>query len=85
MAFLAAEHGNRQLEDLPQADFGLWQIEFGLSTKMYLLSIRKKSITGFVKRKLRPLSFSVMVQRIFPHEPYLRRALRPFICGLCNL
>ena len=34
--------------------------------KMYLLSIRKKSITGFVKRKLRPLSFSVMVQRIFP-------------------
>ena len=34
--------------------------------KIFLLSVRKRSITkNFVKRKLCPLSVSVMVQRIF--------------------
>ena len=47
--------------------------------KIFLLSVRKKSITeNFVKRKLRPLSVSVMVQRFFQPELYRRRAIRLF-------
>ena len=59
IAFLVAENENRQLEDLPLADFG--RVHKNISFVK-----RKKSITeNFVKRKLRPLSVSVMVQRIF--------------------
>ena len=39
MAFLAANNENRQLEDLPQADFGRFP-------ERLLLSVRTKSING---------------------------------------
>ena len=59
MAFLAAEIENRQLEDLPQADFGR-------VPKRFLLSVRTKSMTeGFVYRKLRPSFVFVVFQRFF--------------------
>ena len=59
MAFLAAEIENRQLEDLPQADFG------GVP-KRFLLSVRTKSMTeGFVYRKLRPSFVFVVFQGFF--------------------
>ena len=38
MVFLAAENENRQLEDLPQ-------LNFGCVPERFLLSVRKKSIT----------------------------------------
>ena len=51
LTFLSAENENRQLEDLPLADFGC------LSERL-LLSVRTKSINrNFVNRKLRQLSF----------------------------
>ena len=59
MAFLAAENENRQLEDLPQADFGC-------EPKRFLLSVRTKSITeSFVYWKLRPSFVFVVFQRFF--------------------
>ena len=59
MVFLVAENENRQLKDLPQADFGREHENISLVGK-------EKSITeNFVKRKLRPLSVSVMVERFF--------------------
>ena len=59
MAFLAAEIENRQLEDLPQADFGR-------VPKRFLLSVRTKSMTeGFVYRKLRPSFVFVVFQGFF--------------------
>ena len=63
---------NRQLGDLPQADFG--RVHENTS-----LSIRKKSTTeNFVKRKLRSLSVSVMVRRIFFILSFIRDALYDF-------
>ena len=54
--------------------------------KMYLLSVRKKSITeNFVKKKLRPLSISVMVQRIFSSWALSPTRYTTFFCGLWNL
>ena len=54
-----AENENQQLEDSPQADFGREHENISLVGK-------EKSITeNFVKRKLRPLSVSVMVERFF--------------------
>ena len=51
LAFLSAENGNRQLEDLPLADFGRFP-------ERLLLSLRTKSINeNFVDRKLGLLSF----------------------------
>ena len=51
LAFLSAENENRQLEDLPLADFGCLP-------ERLLLSVRTKSINrNFVNRKLRLLSF----------------------------
>ena len=51
LTFLSAENENRQLEDLPLADFGRLP-------ESLLLSIRTKSINeNFVNRKLRPLLF----------------------------
>ena len=38
MVFLAAENENRRLKDLPRADFALYM-------KIFLLSVRKNSIT----------------------------------------
>ena len=62
MAFLAAENENRQLEDLPQADFGC-------EPKRFLLSVRTKSITeSFVYWKLRPSFVFVVFQRFFHLE-----------------
>ena len=59
MAFLAAEIKNRQLEDLPKADFGR-------VPKRFLLSVRTKSMTeGFVYRKLRPSFVFAVFQRFF--------------------
>ena len=72
MVFLVAENENQQLEDLPQADFGREHENISLS-------VRKKSITeNFVKRKLRPLSVSVMVQRIFFILSLIANALYAF-------
>ena len=51
LAFLSAKNENRQLEDLPQADFGRLP-------ERLLLSVRTKSINeNFVNWKLRPLLF----------------------------
>ena len=51
LTFLSAENENRQLEDLPLADFGCLP-------ERLLLSVRTKSINrNFVNRKLRQLSF----------------------------
>ena len=51
LAFISAENENRQLEDLPLADFGCLP-------ERLLLSVRTKSINrNFVNRKLRLLSF----------------------------
>ena len=51
MAFVVAENGNRQLEDLSQADFGCL-------LERLLLSVSKKSINeNFVNLKFRPLLF----------------------------
>ena len=59
MVFLVAENENRQLKDLPQADFGREHENISLVGK-------KTSITdNFVKRKLRPFSVFVTVQRFF--------------------
>ena len=58
MAFLAAGNENRQLEDLPRADFGR------------LPELFLKSITeNFVYWKLRPLFIFEVFQRIFRLEP----------------
>ena len=59
MVFLVAENENRQLKDLPQADFGLEHENISLVGK------EKVNTENFVKRKLRPFSVSVMVQRFF--------------------
>ena len=62
MAFLAAENENRQLEDLPQADFGC-------EPKRFLRSVRTKSITeSFVYWKWRPSFVFVVFQRFFHLE-----------------
>ena len=51
LAFLSAENENRQLEDLPLADFGRLP-------ERLLLSVRTKSINeNFINWKLRPLLF----------------------------
>ena len=51
LAFLSAENENRQLEDLPLADYGRLP-------ERLLLSVRTNSINeNFVNRKLRPLLF----------------------------
>ena len=51
LTFLSAESENRQLEDLPLADFGCLP-------ERLLLPVRTKSINqNFVNRKLRLLSF----------------------------
>ena len=64
MAFLAPKDKNRQLEDLPQANFGR-------VPERFLLSVRTNSLTeNFVYSKLRPLFGFVLLQRIF-HLPML--------------
>ena len=59
MEILAAENKNRQLEDLPQADFGRLPGRF-------LLSVRTKSITdNFCILKITPTVVFVMIQGVF--------------------
>ena len=59
MAFLTAENENRQLEDLPQADFGR-------VPERFLLSVGTESVTeNFEYWKLSPLFVSVVFQRFF--------------------
>ena len=59
MEILAAENKNRQLEDLPQADFGRLPGRF-------LVSVRTKSITdNFCILKITPTVVFVMIQRGF--------------------
>ena len=54
-----AENENQQLEDSPQADFGREHENISLVGE-------ENAITeNFAKRKLRPLSVSVMVERFF--------------------
>ena len=76
MAFLAAENENRQLEDLPQADFGR-------VPERFLLTVRSNSITdNFAYWKLGPLFVFEVIQRIF--SSWVRqRAI--FIWGLSIL
>ena len=63
MAFLAAGNENRQLEDLPRADFSRLP-------ELFLLSVKTKSITeNFVYWKLRPSFIFEVFQRIFSLEP----------------
>ena len=63
MAFLAAENENRQLEDLPQAEFGrvLERFLFPVSTDLIL--------KNFGSLTLRSLFFFLVFQRIFSIEP----------------
>ena len=59
MEILVAENKNRQLEDLPQADFGRLPGRF-------LVSVRTKSITdNFCILKITPTVVFVMIQRVF--------------------
>ena len=75
MAFLAPKDENRQLEDLPQANFGR-------VPERFLLPVRTNSLTeNFVYWKLRPLFGFVLFQRIF-HLPML---FTIFIQGLAIL
>ena len=76
MAFLAAENENRQLEDLPQADFGR-------VPERFLLTVRSNSITdNFAYWKLGPLFVFEVIQRMF--SSWVRqRAI--FIWGLSIL
>ena len=70
MVFLAPKDENRQLEDLPQANFGH-------VPERFLLSVRTKSLTeDFVYWKLRPLFGFVLFQRIFHLEPQCQCSLR---------
>ena len=75
MAFLAPKDENRQLEDLPQANFGR-------VPERFLLSVRTNLLTeNFVYWKLRPLFGFVLFQRIF----YLPMLFTIFIQGLAFL
>ena len=61
LAFLAAENENRQLEDLPLADFG--------RLPERLLSVVKDKVNKweFFKLKITTIVvFVIMIQRIFP-------------------
>ena len=59
MEILAAENKNRQLEDLPQADFGRLPGRF-------LVSVRTKSITdNFCILKITPTVVFEIIQRVF--------------------
>ena len=71
-----AEKENRQLEDLPQADFGY-------VPERFLLSVTTKSINeNFVYWKLRPSFGFVLFQRIFLSWPWCQRTLW-FLFGDC--
>ena len=72
MVFLMAENENRQLEDLPQADFG--RVHENIS----FVGEEKVNNWEFCERKLRPFSVSVMVQRIFFILSLIANALYAF-------
>ena len=79
MEILAAENKNRQLEDLPQADFGRLPGRF-------LVSVRTKSITdNFCILKITPTVVFVMIQRVFFFylKPYAN-ALFHFYSGIVD-
>ena len=78
MVFLVAENENRQLEDLPQADFGRVYENISFVDK------EKVNNWDFVKRRLRPLSVSVMVQRIFLILSLIANALYAFFFADCE-
>ena len=62
-----------------------WPIS-AVNMKIFLWLVRKKSITeNFVKRKLRPLSVSVMVERFFSSWALSPTRYTTFFCGLWNL
>ena len=76
MAFIVAENKNRQLEDLPRADFS-WVVE------RFLLPVKKKSITeNFVHWKLPPLLFFVVIQRFFSILSLIADELYDFYAGI---
>ena len=74
MAFVVAENGNRQLEDLSQADFGCL-------LERLLLSVSKKfKKWEFCKFKIPPIVvFVIMIQSIFPSW-----ALAPTHCTIVD-
>ena len=68
MAFLAAENESRQLEDLPQADFGS-------VPERFLLSVRTNAITdNFTYWKSGPLHGFMVIQGMF--SSWVRTHLR---------
>ena len=77
MEILAAENKNRQLQDLPEADFGCLPGRFLLSVK---------SITdNFCILKITPTVVFVMIQRVFFFylKPYAN-ALSHFYSGIVD-
>ena len=76
MEILAAENKNRQLEDLPQANFGRLPGRFLLSVK---------SITdNFCILKITPTVVFVMIQRVFFYLKPYANALSHFYSGIVD-
>ena len=76
MEILAAENKNRQLEDLPQANFGRLPGRF-------LLSVRTKSITdNFCILKITPTVVLVMIQGVFFYLKPYANTLSHFYSGI---
>ena len=79
MEILAAENKNRQLEDLPQADFGRLPGRF-------LVSVRTKSITdNFCILKITPTVVFVMIQGVFFYLKPYANALSHFYSGIVDI
>ena len=75
MEILDAENKNRQLEDLPQADFGRLPGRF-------LLSVRTKSMTdNFCILKITPTVVFEIIQRVFFYLKPYANALSHFYSG----
>ena len=79
MVFVVAENENRQLEDLPQADFG--RVHENIS----FVGKEKVNNWEFCEKKATPIvCFCNGSTHFFHLEPYRRCALRPFFRGLWN-
>ena len=79
LAFLSAENENRQLEDLPLADFGRLP-------ERLLLSVRTKSINeNFFKLKITTIVvFVIMIQRFFSNLRASANALNDCYSGIVD-
>ena len=78
MEILAAENKNRQVEDLPQADFGRLPGRF-------LLSVRTKSMTdNFCILKITPTVVFEIIQRVFFYLKPYANAFSHFYSGIVD-